>query len=174
MLHRKIFLPDPWATDWNFDSFPKVRRIQLIASKHLNTELVQLLRSYSIEIMLAELFYSTPGMVSVIHSDTFALDISKINWIYQSTPSSMNWYKPLVSKDIQSDQGHSFIPYTPAEVVLLESYPLEGPELIQAAVPHNVVNGDGDRWALSIMLRDLITKKQIGFEETTNRLQSFL
>ncbi len=174
MLHKKISLPNPWSEGWSHLSFEKVRRIPLVTSIHINIELVELLKKYQIRIMLSELFYSVPNLISVIHSDTFSNDITKINWVYQAETSKMNWYEPLVSKDIKQGPGHSYIPYKEDEVRLIDSYSLESPELIQAAVPHNVLNGSGDRWALSLMLADSISFKQLGFADACQRLSDFL
>ena len=60
--------------------------------------------------------------------------------------------------------------YEPNEVELIESADLDSPELIQAAVPHNVVNGPGDRWALSLMLKDSKSTNQIAFNDALARL----
>lgn len=172
MLHTKLLLPQPFAQGYNVESWEKTRRVQLLVSTHINPDIISILSSVSIKIMLAELFYSPPNFVSGIHSDTYANDISKINWVFCSSDSYMNWHRQLVAKGSIRPGSHAFIPYKPDEVELIESGCIASPSLIQAAVPHNVVNGDKDRWAVSLMLADSLTGLQLAFCETISRLRT--
>ena len=173
MLYKKLALPDPWTAGCSVKDFPKTRRIVLKPLIHINKNFILLLNRKNISIILVELFYSSPKFVSVIHSDCFSNDISKINWIYQNDSSTINWYAPNTIGSINRHDGHEFVPYQPHEVDLIESANLTGSSLIQAAVPHNVINGAGDRWALSIMLRDNNTGGQLSFNEALNRLSEY-
>jgi hypothetical protein len=172
MLHTKLLLPQPFAQGYNVNSWEKTRRVQLLVSTHINPEIISMLGSVGIKIMLAELFYSPPNFVSFIHADTYANDIAKINWVFCSSVSYMNWYHPLVKKESIKPGSHAFIPYKPDEVELIESCCITSPSLIQAAVPHNITNGEKDRWAVSLMLADSITSQQISITDSFNRLQS--
>jgi hypothetical protein len=170
-LHRSVFLPEPFNNDINVHSFPKQRRIELSIHTHINPVLIAILKSKGISIMLAELFYSAPYLESVIHSDTFGNDISKINWIYQGRGSKMNWFRPILETNVISGNlRNTYKKYEESEVELIHSEEIHSPSLIQAAIPHNIVNGYEERWAISLMLRDNSKFGQLKFNNAIKYL----
>lgn len=173
-LHCKIFLPGPFSKDTDVYSFPKQRRTELDIHRHINPLLIEILQSKGISIMLAELFYSIPYLDSVIHSDTFGESIAKINWVYQGRGSKMNWFKPISETNIISGNlRNTYKKYSRSEVELIHSEEIHSPSLIQAAVPHNIINDSEERWAVSLMLRDNLKFGQLKFNNAVEYLSEF-
>ena len=173
-LHRALSLSDPLRPSLSVADFPRVRRTELAVQEHINEHIIELLDSRNITIILAELFYAEPHMTSVIHPDTFGNDISKINWIYGGKDSKMNWYHANQENNLISGSSrNTYKVYQKKEVLLIHSTELCSPSLIQAAVPHNVVNGSEERWAVSLMLRDKSTHRQLAFHRAVEHLRDF-
>lgn len=173
-LHCALNLPSPLRPTLGITDFPKVRRTELVIQEHINEDIIDVLAKRNITVILAELFYSVPHITSVIHSDTFGNDISKINWIYGGKGSKMNWYHVNQENNLISGSSrNTYKMYQENEVSLIHSTELCSPSLIQAAVPHNIINGAEERWAVSLMLRDNSTYRQLAFHRAVEHLRDF-
>ena len=129
----------------------------------LSHELKQFFLKHNQEIMVCEIFYRYPNIFSSIHSDNAQRgDYSKMNWILDGEDSEMHWYTindkfrnkiEPETKNTSPINSYS-ITYKPAEVDLVYSENVRGPALVQVGTPHNVRNGNQERWCVSIVFRD--------------------
>jgi hypothetical protein len=148
------------------------RRIILAPKIHINPVVIDILANAELYINLTELFYSPPGMISVVHRDLYGEDISKINWVIGGSESIFNWYETKLTNPVQGASSNKYIAYTSDEVTLLDNTPLHTPSLIQAAVPHNVINATEPRWSVSLTIYDKKTHYHAAFDDVATRLKS--
>ena len=169
-LHLALPLPVTiFKEQYTVHSFPLSRRILLSPAMHINPDIIDIISDAGFYINLTELFYSPPGMISGIHSDLRGDDISKINWVIGGAESVFNWYKPASINPIQG--SNQYRAYTLDEVTLLDSTPLQTPSLIQAAIPHNVVNLSEPRWSVSLMIYNKKTYDHAAFNDVAAKLK---
>jgi hypothetical protein len=154
--------------------FPITRRTLLNPYLHLNPDIVKIINDAGLRIGQAELFYSPPGLVSGIHRDVPNSDISKINWVYHGSNSTMSWYDSDSKKKVTGPAGNEYKGYTLDEVTLLHSCAIPSPSLIQAGIAHNVINHNEPRWAVSLMLyyKDKFT--QCPYSDALTRLKDYI
>ena len=156
--------------------FPKVRHTQLNFDT-LNPRIIELFSKLSLNIILAEVFYSKPNFFSVIHTDSAAGDINKINWIYGGTDCSMNWYsvKNLVNKkDIEKTSINTqYTRYHSNEVDIIESTVLKSPSLVNVGIPHNVTNKNQHRWCISLVYNFKESGRRPTIEESLKLFDPF-
>jgi hypothetical protein len=85
-------------------------------------------------------------------------DYAKINWVFGGEDSCMHWYtikdefknKPASTSIVST----SYVSYTASEVNLVYSENFRKPSLLQVGVPHNVINGNQERFAVSMVFSD--------------------
>jgi hypothetical protein len=122
----------------------------------LSDELCNIIKSGGLTIHLVEAFYRTCGNFSPIHTDSMGQpDIGKLNFVFDSANSKMVWYTPKngmfpIAKITKI--GTKYNTYNTNQVDILESVHLTGPVIIQAGVPHNIVDVTGPRTAVSVIL----------------------
>lgn len=87
-------------------------RLLLVISKHIDPAVSEFFDQFGLYIRFAELFYSAPHRMSLIHSDgnpddyEIVNDMAKINFISGGEDSVMNWYQPKVKKQtVERGQG---------------------------------------------------------------------
>lgn len=153
-----IKLP-PLSPDFNI--FETTRHQISVDTKYVNPELTKLLSDLGIYVVYIDLFYRKPFHVGSIHCDETGGDITKINWVYGGKGSSMNWYKikhdtNLKNKKVSTTEAStSYIRFESTEVdFCYRSSMLSGPYLIQAGLPHLVMNCVENRYALSFVIVD--------------------
>jgi hypothetical protein len=144
-------------------NFPKVRHTKLPIDS-LNPLIVDWFRSLSLEIVLVEVFYSKPNLISGIHTDSTANDINKINWIFGGSNCEMKWYS-LKQSNLSKPTNLTPINtryqlYWFNEVNLEHSQVLHSPSLVNVGVPHNVYNKEEDRWCVSVVYQFIGSKKR--------------
>jgi len=128
--------------------------------KNLTNELKQFFNDHGQEIFLCEIFFRYKNYSSGIHSDgKVPGDYSKINWIFGGEDSEMNWYKvkdTYIDKDTNSMTpiNSNSKQYSPDDVELVYSENVRGPALIQVGCPHNIRNGNYERFCVSIAFKD--------------------
>ena len=152
-----------WATNVNTNR-RLASHFQLNWKIDLSHKLKQFFFKHNQEVLLCEIFYRYPNIISPIHSDEQQSgDYSKMNWILGGEDSEMHWYTindkfynktALEPKNATPINSYSII-YLPAEVDLAYSENVRGPALVQVGLPHNVRNGNQERWCVSIVFRDL-------------------
>lgn len=121
----------------------------------VNPELVNWVYSLGLQIQVFETFYCHPNKTGGIHTDAQGGDITKINWIICNGPSVMNWYTVndnIVKQPEQNSLNTLYTKYNSNEVTLVHSQEVKFPSIVQAGVPHDITNGEHDRWCLSLVL----------------------
>ena len=67
----------------------------------------------------------------------------------------MMWYKPkdnIVKSTTKTAINTRYISYASYEVEMIDKQSVKFPSIIQAGIPHNIINYSEPRWCLSIML----------------------
>jgi hypothetical protein len=156
---------------------PKVRHTQLNLNA-INPEIIELFSKLSLNIILAEVFYSKPNLFSGIHVDSTGGDINKINWIYGGTDCSMNWYSvknPVNKKDLeQTSINTQSTKYYFNEVNIIESTVLKSPSLVNVGIPHNVKNKNEHRWCISLVYKFKKSERRPTMEESLNLFKDYI
>ena len=144
-------------------------------------EYLDWVKNLGLTLVHAELFYSVPNTPYVIHQDHFKkTDFPKINFVYGGKNSKMNWYnvKPeKLGKIIESnknitDKKYTEI-YTKDQVDLVYSQELEGVNLVQAGIPHNVTNDIEPRWCVTTLYL-LDNKRFLTWTEAVTLFKPFM
>jgi hypothetical protein len=115
-----------------------------------------------------ELFYGPPDTPYTlgIHIDNGYGDRSKINWVFGGEGCTMHWYKAIAhsQKEVGITPVHSqYTLYEPSEVKLIHTNTIKNPSLIQAGIPHNIVNPGHERWCYSMVIEDPATNDNATF-----------
>ena len=121
----------------------------------VNPALTEWVTTLGLEIQVFETFYCHPNKTGGVHTDANGGDITKINWIVCDGDSVMNWYavKPNVVKiPTPNTLNTLYTQYSSNEIELIHSQQVNFPSIVQAGVPHDITNGDKDRWCLSLVL----------------------
>jgi hypothetical protein len=151
--------------------------------KDLSYELKQFFISHNQDIRLCEIFYKLPNSSSGLHTDSDKEgDYAKLNWILGGENSTMNWYS-IKNKDavnnlslnIDKTQINSkVIRYTLDELEHVYSTNITGAALIQVGVPHNITNYNQERWAISIVFRDMKLGRRPTFAEAAEIFKIYI
>jgi hypothetical protein len=152
----------------------KVYRSPIFVKDHINPEMLDFLAELNIFSNHCELFYSIPNLFSNIHVDIKHGDFTKLNWVYGGTNSVMNWYRPK-SPHITT-VNTSYVKYHRDDVELLHSASLGSPSVVQAGVPHNIVNSTEDRYCISLVLASVKNNKPYRptMQESLHMLSKYL
>ena len=142
----------PFREDFNFKNykFPHCR----ISQEYLNSELYTFLKKRNLIITLAEFFYNPPDRKTTIHTDAEGGNYTKLNWVFGGTTSSMCWYKENISNSSIKEKttiGTDYITYDPHNVSLISKATIKFPSIVQVGIPHNIINGNEERYCLSIV-----------------------
>ena len=145
---------NPLIEGVDIKSYGTAFHIQLPIS-NLNPELIRLLNSLDLKILLVELFYTKPFTKTGIHIDVTGGDYTKLNFIFGGKDSVMIWYKS--KDDIKKSTSKtlintSYISYRQHEVDMIDKQTVKFPSIVQAGIPHNIINYSEPRWCLSIVL----------------------
>lgn len=158
-------------------SLPKVRHTRLDLSI-LNPKIIELFSKLSLNIILAEVFYSTPFMFSGIHTDSTGGDINKINWIYGGDGCHMNWYSTKISaieKNIEKSAINTqCASYAYDEVDIIESTVLKSPSLVNVGIPHNIKNKNEHRWCISLVYNFKESGRRPTMEESLKLFKDYI
>jgi hypothetical protein len=126
---------------------------QIWLSEKLETWLCQL----GLYVRRIEIFHTQPNKITGWHIDMNPpRDWVKINWIYETGTSYMEWgdfniNAPLVSQI--SAGGTSYIKFESTDIQTICRHSFSGPTLINSGVPHRIDNSKPtDRWCLSTIL----------------------
>jgi len=137
----------------------------------LNSKYIVFLLKLGIIIDHVEIFHSTPGMFTPLHSDVSQVpftpkDYVKLNYVYGGKDSVMNWWKlnegATYSVSINAENNTGGVNYEPIKGES-HAYKLEDltwvhgsiighPSIVQVGIPHNVQNREEERYCLSVVL----------------------
>jgi len=109
-----------------------------------------------------ELFYGPPATPYTlgIHIDNGPGDRSKINWVFGGAGCTMHWYRVInntIKEKLITPVGSNYNVFDPADVKLLHTNTIVNPSLVQAGIPHNIVNPGDERWCYSMVVEDPVT-----------------
>jgi len=133
-----------------------------ISLTDVNPKLINLFTSLDLKICSTHLFYTSPQVFSGIHIDAYGGDYTKINYVYGGKNSKMIWYKTKnnIKKSINTTCiGAPYIKYTISEVKIIEAHPINFPSIVQAGIPHNIVNPTEPRYCISMILLNTIGER---------------
>lgn len=132
----------------------------LIKKEDRDHRVVELIESLGFGVHHSELFYTPAYSTRNIHVDgdignpPYA-SIFKINWIVGGTGSRMVWYEtidgysPEKRKTVAGTYACIFDPKKCREIFNLQ---IENCALVQAGIPHTVINERQPRWAVSYVV----------------------
>lgn len=154
--------------DFQHPHFTERTHINVDLAKDVNPYWISLMDNNNMRIDRVELFYGPEGFPYVmgIHIDHAYGDRAKLNWIFGGEGSTMHWYKALkpASKEVLATPVHSnYTLYEPDEVKLLHTTKVITPSIVQAGIPHNIVNPGRERWCYSMVIIDNDTGEQPTF-----------
>jgi hypothetical protein len=143
--HANIKLPVPYVPyEENYSNkFVEKETYQ----EFLNKEFLDWIRSLGLVIHHGRFFNSPPFKRYPIHIDggKIAKNSTKINLIFNSYDSIMNWYKPLDEGYIVTNSlGKSIVNYKIDKCNLLHSVPVNSHCIIDGSIPHDLVNGSNN------------------------------
>jgi hypothetical protein len=151
-----------------------------ISKELVSNELKLLFAKCNLGIRLVEVFYRIPNAIGNIHSDLDIVgDYSKLNWIYGGEGSSMKWYK-INKTYTRNTTTHTTainsyaLYYKDTEVDLVHSQSVGNPSLVQVGIPHNVINGPAERFCVSIVFENLVTKRRPTFREGLELFKNYI
>lgn len=124
--------------------------------KSLSQELYNIIESGGLTIHLVEVFYRKPGSPSPIHTDGRGqTDIGKLNFVFDTSNSKMVWYavkEGTNPKMKNTNIGTKYNSYDINDVDVIESIHLTGPVIIQAGIPHNIIDITTPRTCVSVVM----------------------
>jgi hypothetical protein len=163
-----------------FDPTPRPYGHDLLPISDVSDELVAFLAQRGMKVGHAEIFHKPAGFrpTAEIHIDVERGDFTKLNWVWGGEDSLMCWYKeknPNIIKEVElNPEKTRYLGFQADEVILDYQECLQGPCVIQAGEPHNVIMGKSARHALSLVLVDANlplnwkNRRRIGIEEAYN------
>jgi len=170
-------LLDPVSFLKNKNAEPQ-RHFKLDKTADLSTELKEFFAAHNQEISLCEIFYTPPNDNLFIHVDGKKIDdIAKLNWIFGGVPSQMHWYSPLldINRAVEDTPlGTPYLFYSPKKVQLEHSQSLTGPNLVQVGEPHNITNGDQERFCVSLVFYDATLNRRPTMAEAKKTFKKYL
>lgn len=143
---------------------------------NLHSDIYKLFDTLNLEIRLAEIFYIPSFDKIQIHEDGGEqTDVLKVNWIFGGLDSLMNWYSPVEAPIWRKTTlAVPYKLYAENQVQLIHSQQIEGPNLVQVGIPHNVVTNKFPRFCLSILPVSKLTSQYLTFNEGLDTFSSFL
>ena len=149
----------------------------------LNPQLVEWFAQRGLEVFISELFSKLPNPIRLanrIHSGAGgAEDATKINWVWGGAGSVMTWYQkklpPTAAATGFNSVGSKIVYYTDlekenAEPIHRHELKYSPATLIQIGCPHAVENPHEERWALTTVYRDSVTKGILTYKDMYDRL----
>ena len=121
-----------------------------------NNEILSWAKDKKIVLSSSYVFCGPPNQTSIIHVDGPGRRAQfGINWVLSGHDSSMVWYKPnaIEKPSMINDVGTPYRTWNVEECQEIERHTLEGPTLINADVPHNIINRSNEhRWCVSLRI----------------------
>jgi len=147
--------------------------------RRLNPLLISILKSVNLCISYSESFRSKPHYDQLIHTDDVGGDYVKLNWAYGGANSTMSWYKinpETPQPDIRGTKelGTPYLLWDNDQVELIETATVGFPSIVQVGCPHNVTNYEEERLCISLLIRDITTRKRSTMEQACERLSSYI
>jgi hypothetical protein len=152
--------------------------------KSINSEFNDWLESLGLEIGNDSRFFnSLPSQIYKMHIDkklsSSHRDCVKLNMIFDSYQTVMNWYQLFPGKSGHEELnkiGHPLIRYRSDDVSLIYSAEVNRPCIINAMIIHDLINGDNlgmTRKSYSMPLIDIKSGTRITWKEAENRFEGY-
>jgi hypothetical protein len=138
----------------------------------LNPEIISFVQSLGLRILLAEHFYTPPGVFSPIHTDLWGGDFTKINYIFGGKDSTMQWYNVKDTVPKKKDPT-PYVVYDINDVDLVHTSPIGFPTIVQVGTPHNVQNYDEPRHCISVVLKNK-NNQRLTMQESIDIFQQYI
>lgn len=129
------------------------------------------LKPFNVSICKTEIFYTPPGHVMPIHSDTPDLgkNHTKINWVFGDPGHKMYWWKPRDGVKLDqtpTDVGMVYTNYNMEDCDLLWTAEAGCPSMVNVGIPHNVYNSTKrGRWNISFTILDNDTNEILQWDK---------
>ena len=145
------------------------------------TAIIELLTRLDIKLAYGERFFLQPtGMDSLPpHIDGDNEDITKLNFIYCSEPSYINWYQlkenrqlPLLTTSVKSKYQLA----QKQDCILVHTLKIDSaaPRLINAAILHDITTVTAPRYCFSFTLDRLSTNKRLSWTEAMDAFKEYI
>jgi hypothetical protein len=145
----------PLLKNENLKEKYKEQRHKLIDTTDLNEDFCELIKIKNLRFAHSQVFYLTPFSFMEVHQDeNFLEDFPKMNFVFGGKDSVMQWFNPRpdsVKKLKSTPLGKSYVSYNIADVKLIYRHTIAQPSIVQAGVPHNVVNFSEPRQCFSFV-----------------------
>lgn len=149
-----------------------------LAIKIPTGEIHDVLHDHGLKIVYAAVFHTPPKSFLPIHIDgNLFEDVTKLNFIYGASESSMIWYR--LRDDLEQDQVQRrglnealpYMPFKSSDCIRVHSAKVQGANLLVAGEPHSVFNPTNEhRWCLTFSLRKTDGSRP-NFEELCDQLK---
>ena len=136
----------------------------MLSLDYLSYDLKKLFVNLNLSLKIAGLFVQKGYVETTIHIDGPNIsDVAKINWSFGNNVHSMNWYniKHGVAGNISNRKSpdekiksREYVSISKDQVELIHSQAVGHPSIVQAGIPHNIINYSGNRKCLAIVLFD--------------------
>lgn len=96
------------------------------------------------------------GSIHVDCPDTFPNNIARLNWIFNSENSYIEWFDVLPNKhgtNQNNPPGDAVLSYSGNSVKLAYKIKLDGLNIINTGIPHRAVRGSGNRFCYAFCLK---------------------
>ena len=150
--------------------------------KYLSNEILNFLKERKVHPLHIGSFRWGPNFTTPIHTDNkprgILHDTIKLNWVIGGKDSYVNWYKPIDYKILIQEYlspakrtlegGREFEDYTHHDennCKLIETATVSGALIMQAGIPHNVVNLSEERYCFSIVLTHTNTQNYLSMND---------
>jgi hypothetical protein len=131
-------------------------------------------KSIDAVVLWTEVFYLPPNRSYDIHCDGHEIDNKcKLNYIVNGEDSIMYWYRAIDNNKILSSYSKSNTRYLKLDKSNAEEIgraTLTNFNLVNVGDFHTVINGKKDRWCVSVVVGDKITKERLNYDEIKLRL----
>jgi hypothetical protein len=142
-------------------------------------DLIKWLADLNLEVVRAgaEQFYTEPNKEIQIHVDGGGQDSKvKLNFQFQGRDSIMKWYRLTTNCTPKSmpDIVSSYLHFDKTEVVEIFQSTIGFPSLINAGIPHNVINGPDPRYVISVPIWNLGTNTNLQWPDAVEKFAPWI
>lgn len=172
---KDFYFPISLPFSINIDSEKFIGQQTRCDSSILSKDMCQWIESnLNAVILWTEVFYLKPYQFYDIHCDGHEVDNKcKLNYIINGEDSIMYWYRAVDHNKIVGAYSKSKTRYLKLEKNNAEEISraiLNNFNLVNVGDFHTVVNGKRNRWCISIVVGDKISKERLDFDEVRTRL----
>jgi len=152
----------------------------VLSEQDLHPEFLNIIAKIGLSVYLIEAFKTNPSNNTwPIHIDiveeTVLEDLPKLNWIFGNTHSPMIWYKeknPQSKTHKKTPTGTDYLEFGIDELEEVDRTVISTTAIVQAAVPHTVINTSGkSRYCISVIFKK--ENKHLTFDELSKEFIAY-